>query len=87
MTDIETKRYRAAEAKRLLDDPLLTEAFQRIEKGAIEEMIGLKPEEDVARRHLAERVKIIRATQSLLRREISKLEVADQSAQKQGRRV
>lgn len=40
MTDAER---RAAEAKSLLDNSLLTEAFEVIEKGAYEELLAVRP--------------------------------------------
>jgi hypothetical protein len=65
----ETTR-RAQEAKRLLDEPLLIEAFASIEADAIEEI--LTTNDDDTRRVLADRVNAIRALRAHLQAVIAK---------------
>lgn len=64
MIDVER---RAAEARRLLDEPLLNEAFDLIEHAAVEEMLKLPFFADRKRRMLADRVRVIRGIREHLR--------------------
>lgn len=61
MKDVER---RAAEARRLLDEPLLKEAFAYLEANAFEELLAAG--DDRARLELVERVKAIRGVQQYL---------------------
>jgi hypothetical protein len=68
MTADEKKR-RANEARRLLDEPLLKEAFDTIERDTIEAMLrvpGLPVWADRKRRRLADQVNTIRVIRSYL---------------------
>jgi antitoxin component HigA of HigAB toxin-antitoxin module len=51
---------RVSEARRLLDEPLLNEALDRIEKQAIEDMISEAPGPPEEYRMAADRVRVIR---------------------------
>lgn len=65
------RRHRAAEADRLLREPLLAEAFTAMENMTIEQMLaidGAEPEDERKRRQLADKVKIIREVRNELRR-------------------
>lgn len=68
------KEFRASEAERLLHEPLLMEAFDKIEREAVEGMVEAPrtPEGDVARRALADKVAVLRALKEEL-----KLVIAD----------
>lgn len=64
----ELAKHRAAEARRLSDEPLLNEAFDAIERAAIEEMLSVKGwRADKRRRLLADRVNAIRDLRARLR--------------------
>lgn len=66
LTDAE---YRASEARRLLEEPLLKQGLAYLENGAIEEMLSIndaEPEDDRRRRMLADRVRVIRDLRSQL---------------------
>ena len=52
--------HRAAEARRLLDEPLLNEALNGLEAQAIEEMLRVPFWNDRKRRLLTDRVRVIR---------------------------
>lgn len=70
MDDAE-KRRRAAEADRLLNEPLLKEAFDILEREAIEDMLKLGtlaigPDDDRRRREAADRVNTIRIIRNRL---------------------
>lgn len=54
-------RHRVAEARRLLDEPLLNEALDRIEKQSIEEMLKLPFWANRRMRMVADRIRVIRA--------------------------
>lgn len=58
---------RALEARRLLDDPLLNEAFAAIEQEAINEIIRVPFWADRKRRMLTDRVRVIRGIREHLR--------------------
>lgn len=62
------KEFRAGEAKRLLNEPLLVEALDGIERAAVEDMIAADrtPEGDQHRRVLADRVQAIRDLRGFL---------------------
>lgn len=51
---------RAAEARRLLDEPLLNEALAKIEQQAIDEILRVPFWSDRRRRMLTDRVRVIR---------------------------
>lgn len=62
-------RQRAAEAQRLLDEPLLVEAFDALADAAIGELMacrGVEPEDDRRRFALVERLNVIRAVRDHL---------------------
>lgn len=63
--DRETAR-RVSEARRLLDEPLLNEALEAIERRSIEEMLKLPMGADRKRRILTDRVRVIRAIRAHL---------------------
>jgi hypothetical protein len=54
--------WRAGEANRLLNEPLLTEALDAVEAEAVEKMVEAPrtPEGDIERRMMADRVQAIR---------------------------
>lgn len=60
------KDRRAIEARRLLDEPLLNEALDRIERDAVNEMLRLPFWSDRKRRMLADRVRVVRGMRSHL---------------------
>lgn len=72
-------RFRAAEARRLLDEPLLNEAFDAIERAAIEDMLAVKGywRADRRRRMLADRVNAVRELRARLK---SVIAMGDQAA-------
>ena len=73
MTDAE-RQFRAAEARRLLNEPLLKEAFEDLANSAIEELLairGAEPEDDRKRRALCDRINVIRDFQGTLARIIA----------------
>jgi len=57
---------RLSEARRLLDEPLLNEALDRIESSSIEEMLKLPMAADRERRLLVDRIRVIRGIRSHL---------------------
>lgn len=70
------KRYRASEAERLLNEPLLKEAFDELERSNIEQMlavgsVAISEDDDRKRRALAERVNAIRDVRTKLHAMIS----------------
>ena len=67
---------RASEARRLLDEPLLNEAWERIERRCIEEMLKLPPGANRKRRLLAERIRVHRDTKAFLQNVITNGEEA-----------
>lgn len=52
--------HRTSEARRLLDEPLLNEALDRMEKAAIEELIALRNDNDRGRFDLVCHLRVIR---------------------------
>lgn len=68
--------YKADRAKALLDDPLLKEAFDALEKGAIEALLALPPSHDVDRLHYANMVNTIRGVRTALTAHITRAEHA-----------
>lgn len=78
-------RFRAAEARRLLDEPLLNEALDALERAAIEELLAVKGywRADKRRRMLADRVNVVRELRARLK---SVIAMGDQAA-KGGMRV
>lgn len=76
----EEAKHRAGEARRLLDEPLLNEALDAIERAAIEEMLAVKGflwSAERRRRGLADRVNTIREFRARLRTMIA---VGEQTA-------
>lgn len=67
------KAWRAGEANRLLNEPLLTEALDKIEADAVEAMVNAArtPEGDIERRMMADRVQAIRDFKEHLKLTIS----------------
>lgn len=65
MTDEERIR-RGEEARRILSEPLLLEAFATLERMALDGLVSAPVEDDVLRRYLAERIRLIRALRSEL---------------------
>jgi hypothetical protein len=63
MTDEEHAR-RGEEARRILNEPLLVEAFDNIERAAIDALVLAPPENDTLRRCLADRIRVVRALRS-----------------------
>ena len=59
--------HRAAEARRLLDEPLLNEALDKLEHDAIEEILRLPFWSDRKRRMMADRIRVIRSIRGHLR--------------------
>lgn len=59
--------HRAAEAQRLLDEPLLNEALSKLEQSAIDEILRLPFWADRKRRMLTDRVRVIRGMREHLR--------------------
>lgn len=60
MTDEERIR-RGEEAHRLKNEPLLIEAFDNIERAALEELLSAPEEADQLRRCAADRIRTVRA--------------------------
>lgn len=71
MTPKEQRIYRAAEADRLLHEPLLVEALDAIEKQAIDEILTAPFWQDRKRRHATERARVIRDIRRRLRAAIT----------------
>jgi hypothetical protein len=65
MTDEERMR-RGEEARRILNEPLLIEAFDAIERSAVNELVSVPLENDALRRCLTERIRVIRDLKSNL---------------------
>ena len=59
--------HRALEAQRLLDEPLLNEALEKLEQSAIDEILRLPFWSDRKRRMLTDRVRVIRGIRDHLR--------------------
>lgn len=77
------RRHREREAQRLLDEPLLKEAFDILEKNAFEEILqtrGWWRFGQAKRAELIERVRVIRDVQSRLRRIIESGKAAQQNS-------
>lgn len=69
--DDDLRRYREREAQRLLNEPLLVEAFARLEQETFEEILGTRVWwrfGQAKRNALVERVRVIRETRNSLRR-------------------
>jgi hypothetical protein len=60
------KERRGYEAQRLMQEPLLNEAFDKIEQEAVDEMLALPFWSDKKRRMLVDRIKVIRDFRSHL---------------------
>lgn len=58
---------RAAEAQRLIDEPMLREALERLEREAIDEILRLPFWADRKRRILTDKVRVIRGFREHLR--------------------
>ena len=58
--------HRLSEARRLMDEPLLNEALDRIERLAFEEALRLPREDDDGRRLMLDYVKVIRGIRAHL---------------------
>ena len=65
MTEMD-KVYRAQRARELLDDPVLAETFQAIERTLIEEMLDTSISDD-DRRRWSDRVNAVRAVRDTLK--------------------
>jgi hypothetical protein len=79
MTPAEVKR-RASEARRLLEEPLLVEAFDHVERMASEAIFAIPTWHrfgDKKRARLADQVNAIRAVKSILHTHIALGEQAD----------
>ena len=61
------KEYRASEARRLLDEPLLNEALDRLERSAFEELLRVPFWQPRKQRLLIDRVRVIRGMRGHLR--------------------
>lgn len=61
------KARRAAEAQRLLDEPLLNEALNKLEQATIDEILRVPFWSDRRRRMLTDRVRVIRGIRDHLR--------------------
>lgn len=59
--------YRASEARRLLDEPLLNEALDKLEQDAINEILRAPFWSDRKRRMATDRVRVIRGIRTHLR--------------------
>ena len=62
-------RHRASEARRLLDEPLLIEAFDNLEEAVLAELLsvrGAEPEDDRKRRMLLDRLHVLQDVRSHL---------------------
>lgn len=69
--DDDLRRYREREAQRLLNEPLLVEAFARLEQETFEEILGTRVWwrfGQAKRNALVERVRVIREVRNSLRR-------------------
>ena len=60
--------HRTAEARRLLDEPLLAEALDRIERFALEELLAAEDAEEPDRtmRVMADRIRVVRGFRKYL---------------------
>lgn len=79
MDEIEQSR-RAQQAKELLSDSLLADAFRRLEEKTIERMLSLRNSDDEQRRHCADFVNTIRLVKQMLQAEIDALAVVKANA-------
>ena len=79
--DDREKARRVSEARRLLDEPLLNEALDTIEKKAIEEMLAISDAE--AMRRAADRVRTIRD----IRHQLKLVIIAGEDALRPNRKV
>ena len=70
---------RASEAQRLLDEPLLNEALDRLEQDTLNEILGAPFWSDRKRRMLTDRVRVIRGIREHLRSVILTGRDADRS--------
>lgn len=59
--------HRASEARRLLDEPLLNEALDRIESLAFEEMLRMERGDDDGRRLMTDYIRVIRGIRAHLK--------------------
>lgn len=60
-------RRHAAEAQRLLDEPVLKALLHEMERGTLDEILTCQPDEDAKRLALVERLRVIRDVPSALR--------------------
>lgn len=67
MAILSEKQRRASEAERLLNEPLLQEALEKIEKDSINEMLKLPFWSDKKRRMILDRINTIRGIKSYLK--------------------
>jgi hypothetical protein len=74
--DLRLIQHRVSEARRLLEEPLLIEAMERIEKASIEELLKLPFWADKRRRMIADRIRVIRSIREHLRNIITNGEEA-----------
>jgi hypothetical protein len=58
---------RGQQAARMLDDPIMQQAFRTLESDALEAIVQARPDDDVTRRHEAIRIAVIRDLQQQLR--------------------
>lgn len=82
LTDREHSR-RVSEARRLLEEPLLIEAFDKIERQAIEELVKAERKDDDGRRLMADYIRAVRA----VRRHIEQIIVTGEDALRPPRKV
>lgn len=75
---MEDKERRAVEARRLLEEPLLKEALDEIERATVEDMLRLPIWSDRKRRILTDRIRVIRGIRDHLK---SVILTGDQKAQ------
>lgn len=76
MTDPREIARRTSEARRLLDEPLLNEAFERIERMAVEELLQRERSDDDGRRLMADYIRTVRNLRKYLEHVIANGEQA-----------
>ena len=76
MPDRRITEHRLSEARRLLDEPLLTEALVRMERKTVEALIGTADADDRARFDLVCQLRVIRGIKGHLEAVISSGEEA-----------
>ena len=76
MPDRRLIEHRLSEARRLLDEPLLAEALNRMERATVEALLGTADADDRARFDLVCRLRVIRGIRGHLETAISSSEEA-----------